>query len=390
MKVILIDDERAMHLIMSKMLQKLPGIEISGAFTDTQSAARFLKENPDVELAFVDLSMPGETGMEFAARMEAVGCPTQLVFVTSHKEYALEAYDLSVLDYIVKPVTQERLQRAISRATKHRRAPSQAEEPAKESGGGTGRTGSPTVVLTMLGDIAVSTGAGRVKWISRKCTELFAYLLLHRGKRIPRFRLVADIFAGTGADSYLNTTVYQLRKSLEPLGLRDALRSENDGYALELGNEPITDYLEFERQTRELRSIHEGNVEAALLVERLYTGELFGDRAYVWAVHETERYSAMHASFVLKLAEALIAMNDMTAASRLLLKLNERNPLDESAVRLLMAIHARSSDKKGLNAIYTGYVRLLGRELGIRPPNELILFFESLVKYVSEKQRSSG
>jgi two-component SAPR family response regulator len=238
----------------------------------------------------------------------------------------------------------------------------------------------------MLGDVAVSSDAGRVKWISRKCAELFAYLLLLRGKRVPRSRLVADIFGGmhkANAESYLNTTVYQLRKSLEPLGLRDAVRSENDGYALEL-KEAIIDYLEFEQQAARLRSMDSEDVETAMHTEQLYTGDLFGDKAYVWAIHETERYAEMYASFVKRLAGVLIATRDTASASKLLLKLNKRSPLDEAVIRQLMAIHEIAGDKKGLNAVYTDYVRLLSRELGIKPSVELIYLYDSLVRRIAE------
>jgi two-component SAPR family response regulator len=382
MKVILVDDEPTMHLILRKMLVKLPGIHVAGTFTNTQSAASFLKENSDIGLAFVDLSMPGESGMEFAAKLEASDSQIQVVFVTSHKEFALEAYELSVLDYLVKPVSQERLQRTVYRALANQRAmDSLSMQPPASADSG-------NIVLSMLGDVAVSNGAGRVKWISRKCAELFAYLLLYRGKRIPRSRLVTDIFGGmhlANAENYLNTTVYQLRKSLEPLGMREVVRSENDGYALEL-KDPIIDYAAFEKQAEQLQSIDRDNVEKALQIEQLYTGDLFGDKAYVWAIHETERYAELYASFVKRLAEVLISARDTSSASKLLLKLNERNPLDESVIRQLMTIREMTGDKKGLNALYTDYVRLLNRELGIRPSTELIHLYDLLISRFADKK----
>jgi two-component SAPR family response regulator len=383
MKVILVDDEPTMHLILRKMLVKLPEVHVAGAFTDTVSAASFLKENTDIGLAFVDISMPGENGMEFAAKMEAWNSPVQLVFVTSHKEFALNAYELSVVDYLVKPVSQERLQRTVNRALANQRHIHSPSLPAPATAD-FGR-----IVLTALGDVAVSNGEGRVRWISRKCAELFAYLLLYRGKRIPRSRLVADIFGGmnqANAENYLNTTVYQLRKSLEPLGMREVIRSENDGYALELMKDPVIDFLEFEKQVEQLQSIEAGNVARALQVERLYTGDLFGDKAYVWAIQETERYAELYASFVKRLAAVLISLRDTAAASKLLLKLNQSNPLDESVIRLLMMIREQTGDKKGLTALYTDYVRLLSRELGIRPSQELIQLYSLLVSRLSDKK----
>lgn len=379
MKVILVDDEPMMHLIMRKMLVKLPEVEVAGAFTDTKSAGAFLSENADIQLAFVDISMPGESGMKFAARMEDSGSQVQIVFVTSHKEYALEAYELSVLDYLVKPVSQERLERTVNRALAAWRT---FQEPRLEN------QSSGQLVVTALGDVAVRNEMGRVKWISRKSAELFAYLLLCRGKRIPRSRLIADIFAGmssVGAEIYLNTVVYQLRKSLESLQLRAAVISENDGYVLEL-NEASIDYEEFESKAEKLQAIEAANVENALQIERLYTGDLFGDKAYVWAINDTERLAELYASFVKRLAGTLVSLSDTAAASKLLSKLHARNPLDESVVRLLMEVYAVSLDKKGLTVQYTNYVRLLSRELGIRPSQELILLYDSLLRGFSDKK----
>ncbi|MFF2092752.1 response regulator [Paenibacillus sp. NPDC058174] len=383
MKVILIDDEPVMHLIMRKMLVKYKEIQVAGTFADTAAATSFLNDNTDVELAFVDISMPGGSGLELAGKLDKAGSKTQVVFVTSHKDYALEAFELSVLDYLVKPVTQERLERTIHRVLESRKTVQQLEASGHAS------ANARRTSISALGDFYIRSEEGRVKWISSKSAELFAYLLLNRGRRISRSRLLADIFAGMtsiNAEKYLNTAVYQMRKSLEPVGLREAVRSENDGYVLEL-DDAVVDYEEFERQAGELGKIGAENVEEALVVERLYTGDLFGSKAYVWAIHETDRLSERYASFVKNLAETLLTLPNTTAASKLLLKLHERNPLDESVVGLLMKKYGKDGDKKGLTAQYTDYVKLLKRELGIRPSQEMLLLYDSLVSGMSDSSR---
>ncbi|WP_338554067.1 response regulator [Paenibacillus sp. KS-LC4] len=383
MKVILIDDEPVMHLIMRKMLEKYTELQIVGAFVNTHAAGDFLAVNTDVELAFVDISMPGDSGLAFASKLDGEGCKTQIVFVTSHKDYAVDAFELSVLDYLVKPVTQERLERTIHRALEGRKRIGDSPTPT-----GSALVQNPNRVrITALGDFSVQNERGRVKWISSKCAELFAYLLLNRGRRISRARLVADIFAGMtslNAEKYLNTTVYQLRKSLEPLALRDAIRSENDGYALELAD-AIIDFEEFERQTSNCKRVDAVNMEDALNAERLYTGDLFGSKAYVWAIHETDRLAEIYTSFVKNVVEALFVLSNTAAASKLLLKLYAQNPLDESVLSLLLRKHAQDGNKKGLTAQYTDYVRLIKKELGIRPSKELLLLYDSLVGALSDR-----
>jgi two-component SAPR family response regulator len=383
MKVILVDDEPVMHLIMRKMLVKYPEVEVTGAFADTKSATAYLSENADIELAFVDISMPGDNGLTFAAKLDEAGCKTQIVFITSHKDYAVEAFELSVLDYLVKPVTQERLERTVLRALAGKKS-----EGPRQKDPAAGLAVSQ-ISIAALGDFFVRNETVRVKWISSKCAELFVYLLMNRGRWISRSRLITDIFAGmadVNADKYLNTTVYQLRKSLEPLGLREAVRSENDGYALELDG-AIIDYEEFERRAGQIGSIGVANIEEALDVERLYTGDLFGSKAYVWAIHETERLLERYSSFVARLSETLLSLGNTPAASKLLLKLHARDPLDERIIGLLMRLRAQDGDKKGLTAQYTEYVKLLNRELGIRPSQQLLLLYDSLVSGSSDSAR---
>lgn len=375
MKVILVDDEPIMHLIMRKMLLKFPDVQMAGAFTETRSAAEFLNENADIGLAFVDISMSGESGMTFASRMEAANHKVQIVFVTSHKEFALQAFELSAVDYLVKPVSQERLERTVNRALDARGAVRALPLPSSSEGG------AGEIIVTTLGDLYIRTETGRVKWISGKSAELFAYLLLNRGKRIARTRLVADIFGGMtreSAEKYLNTAVYQLRKSLEPLGLRESILSENDGYAMELPG-AIVDYEEFERRARKQSDMEEVDVDSMLKTERLYTGDLFGSKAYVWATYEIERLAEAYASFVKRLSEELLSLQNNSASMKLLHQLHTRNPLDESVVCLLMKLHAQDGNKKGLTAQYTDYVKLLNKELGIRPSKELLLLYDSLV-----------
>jgi DNA-binding NarL/FixJ family response regulator len=115
MKVVIIDDQKAMHYILSRMLSKMEQVEIVGSFQDTTTAYSYIMTN-NVDLVFVDINMPRENGLDFAKRLRKNGWIMKLVFVTSHKEYALPAFDVYAYDYIVKPISQERLRGTIDRA----------------------------------------------------------------------------------------------------------------------------------------------------------------------------------------------------------------------------------------------------------------------------------
>jgi DNA-binding NarL/FixJ family response regulator len=115
MKVVIIDDEKAMHLIMTRMLAKINEVEVVESFQETSSAFAYMTSN-HVDLVFVDINMPRESGLDFAKRLRDAGWSIKLVFVTSHKEYALSAFDVFAFDYIVKPISQERLWGTVTRA----------------------------------------------------------------------------------------------------------------------------------------------------------------------------------------------------------------------------------------------------------------------------------
>lgn len=96
------------------MQSKLTGVEIVGIFHETVSAFTNLM-NHKADLIFVDINMPRKNGLEFAERLRESGIDTKIMFITSHKEYALFAFDVHAFDYIVNPIVQDRLHKTILR-----------------------------------------------------------------------------------------------------------------------------------------------------------------------------------------------------------------------------------------------------------------------------------
>jgi two-component SAPR family response regulator len=362
MRAIVVDDEVAMHLIMTRMIGKLADLELAGCFADTASASRYIDEH-DVHVAFVDISMTQETGMQFAERMALEHPDLHIIFVTSHKAYALDAFELSALDYIVKPVSLERIERSVKRARAiHRFAEAARTEPKPIR-----------ARIYALGGLEVRTEHGSVKWISRKSAELFAYLLLDSGRLISRERIVYDVFgemAPHNAKVYLSTSIYQLRKALEPHGLKTMVLSDSEGYGLELA-EASVDYLEWEERVQHCGQIAADELEEALETEAQYVGDLFGEKGFGWAMNELERLFALYAAYVKKLAAALLEHRQEEKAIWLLNKLFGRNELDEETVTLLLRAYAAKKDQASAIKLYRSYAKVLRRELNIAPSAEL-------------------
>ena len=111
-RALIADDETHLaHYLRDQLLKLWPDLEIVAiARNGLEAAERIAALQPDV--AFLDIQMPGLTGLEVAAGIEGL---TRVVFVTAYDEYALTAFEAEALDYVLKPVTEERLARTIAR-----------------------------------------------------------------------------------------------------------------------------------------------------------------------------------------------------------------------------------------------------------------------------------
>jgi DNA-binding LytR/AlgR family response regulator len=111
-RALIADDETHLaHYLRDQLAKLWPELEIVAiARNGLEAAAQIAELQPDI--AFVDIQMPGLTGLEVAGGIEGL---TRVVFVTAYDEYALTAFDAEALDYVLKPVTAERLARTVER-----------------------------------------------------------------------------------------------------------------------------------------------------------------------------------------------------------------------------------------------------------------------------------
>lgn len=113
MKVLIIDDERLARQELKNMLITYPGIEIAGECNDASTAIDMIQQvKPDV--IFLDIQMPGKNGFDL---LEEATLVPEVVFVTAHDEYALRAFEVNALDYLLKPVQPARLSDTIRKLT---------------------------------------------------------------------------------------------------------------------------------------------------------------------------------------------------------------------------------------------------------------------------------
>jgi two-component system LytT family response regulator len=120
LKVVVVDDEPLARRRIVKLLRGRDGVEVAAECSDGPGAVRSIKDvNPD--LIFLDVQMSGMDGFEVLEALEAMGSDRlpAVIFTTAYDEYALRAFEVHALDYLLKPFDDERFENALERVAQH-------------------------------------------------------------------------------------------------------------------------------------------------------------------------------------------------------------------------------------------------------------------------------
>ena len=113
-RALVVDDERPARNELCFLLEQLPAVEVAGQAANGVEALDLIAEL-DPDLVFLDIQMPGRTGFEVARELLTKEVDTRIVFVTAYDQYAIEAFEVNAVDYLLKPVEPARLEEAVQR-----------------------------------------------------------------------------------------------------------------------------------------------------------------------------------------------------------------------------------------------------------------------------------
>ena len=129
MNCIIVDDEPLAREAMKLLIEEAECLQLVGSFNSAATASDFMEQHV-VDLVFLDIQMPGITGIEFA---RTISKRTLVIFTTAYTEYTLDSYEVDAIDYLIKPVEAERFQKAVEKAQSYHSLLLQEEKEAIET-----------------------------------------------------------------------------------------------------------------------------------------------------------------------------------------------------------------------------------------------------------------
>ena len=353
---ILVDDMRPSLRELEFLLKKYPDLLIAGAYTNPLAAIEKINELKP-QAVFLDINMPQLQGMDAASKILDVSPETDIVFVTAYDQYAVEAFELHAMDYLLKPISEERLKKTIERL--HLKTPLREQEHSSK------------LQIRCFGRFRMGwEGREPIKWRIEKARELFVYLLQNHGRNVSRDELLDKLWPEDNPEKavkqFYNGTYY-IRKALDGYGVDRTLISINHNYTMTLG---AVDW-DAGRFCELSENRSEDRLQALEQMEGLYQGDYLEGEFYSWADFERDRLSKLYDQCVIELSKSYINKKRYNQAENILLKAYHRNPYLEDISELLLRLYKETGNTGIAVRHYNAYAALIKEELGIRPDKKL-------------------
>ena len=360
-QAIIVDDEQPSLDKLAKLLTQSGMVEIKGKFTEPLNALGFLKAN-QIDTAFLDIEMPDLDGIELANRIIDLQRQIAIVFVTAYNQYAVEAFRLNALDYLMKPVTADRLQETLQRIVGEKEIP---KCPSK-------------LQIQCFGKFTVTTASGEVKFRTGKAEELLALLIDRRGSFISRNEMIDYLweeYDGDRALIHFNTTLHYIKKAFIQQGVEIPIAYEKGSYRLNIDGLNC-DYCRSLDFFATAGRVDQYNIVEYEEVAGIYSGDYLAGKEYTWAERNRQMLKEKFIRLWLQISAYCKANGDLQKAINWLQQGLIQEPLHrEMNYRLIEAL-ILANDRISAGKYYDIYKNELARKLRQEPDEGFRKLFE--------------
>ena len=353
---IAIDDEKKALDRFERVMLDEPRLYLAGRFTNAEDAILFA-ELVKIDVAFVDIDMPGIDGLVLAERLLGARPRLEIIFVTAYDQYALAAFRLHAAGYLLKPIGLQELQEQVDVLVRRR---------------GDTMTGTQTVplIVSCFGNFRCYPDGDEdrlVQWRTAKTEELFALLINSLGGPLPREIIVDTLWPEADPEKAANrfrVTCTYLRNTLAACGYPDMLLRERDSYRLDA--QRLRCDL-FQLTILLPQAAVNNNAELLERTSRLCAEPFLENKNYEWAIRPQRLYEQEFKRIQFRLADEYAKRSDHPLYADALQAILNRDPCDERAVTGLITHFLENGQPENAHKIYRDFEQQLLSELGLRP-----------------------
>ncbi|MEK4131079.1 response regulator [Solibacillus sp. FSL W8-0474] len=225
LKAVIVDDEK---LVSDFLKIQLEQTGLASVMEQFQKPTTALCEIPNLkpDVVFLDIELPGMNGIELATKLLNSNINIEIIFVTAYNQYAIEAFKLNAIHYLLKPADEEDIRIALERVMEKRKyhLSTVCDKPLR---------------IELIGHFKVFHNGieVRLKWPTVKAEELFALMLMCRKNGIGKWQLTEKLWPNVDlkkAEQNLYTTIYRLKKVLIENEIPIRIENEKGKYFLNL------------------------------------------------------------------------------------------------------------------------------------------------------------
>ncbi|MFS0781812.1 response regulator [Bacillus sp. 1P06AnD] len=288
-KIIIVEDEIPTLNLMKHLFEIHGQFQVIAAYPSPKAA---LKELPgkDCDAIICDIELPGMNGIEFMKSLNREGNTVPVIFSTAFSQYALDAFSVYAIDYLLKPLTPRAVQQVNERLEKYYRHNQRTIEGKQVH---IQIFGNPSVLLR---------NKHMVKWPTKVTEELFYYFVLHNGFYCSKWSIIDSIWPEMDekrALANLYNTIYRLRNLFQNEGDSLILESGNEGYRLILSKQVYIDYFHWKTLMKAFGEKKDAQIGKEL--HSIYKGPLLDLKGYLWAIPfqlETEKEIELNSCYM--------------------------------------------------------------------------------------------
>lgn len=355
-RTIIVDDEQPALTRLEKLLKESGLAAVEGCFTDGMEAISYIIGHP-IEAVLLDIEMPEINGIDLANRIIEIRHDVAIIFVTAYNQYAVEAFQLNALDYLLKPVSLLRLKETLERTEHWKRG--------KDCGKG--------LRVQCFGKFHVSVDHEPVKFRTEKAEELLAFLVDCKGRFVSRSKIIDSLwenFEGDRALIHFNTTLHYVKKALLFYDINVTIIYDKGNYMLEQ-SEIDCDYIEFSGFISNIVEINQENCHLFEKTADLYQGSYLSGWDYDWVIGKRLTLEEEYLGLVSRLAEYYKQEKDFHKVSKWTKVGLLQEPLHRDLNYRLIEAQIASDEPVLAQKYYENYKSMLHKKLGIEPDQDM-------------------